>query len=173
MGARVAGAPVGTDSAGDRVQSWFHIPPLCAPWPFPPPPPPPRLQLGDLRACSLVLFKFSFFFFQIFFFSLRFHPAGASRFRMPSSFPAWGSGVTSFVPGGSFPPSGARGSQAEISPAGFCLPGRPSVLVWGKFLLELVSVPASCASPPPPPPPPTLPTRTVDAAGSGDVFMPV
>ena len=94
VGARVAGAPVGTDSAGDRVQSWFHIPPLCAPWPFPPPPPPPRLQLGDLRACSLVLFKFSFFFSRFFFF---FEIPPCWSLEIPHAFQFPGVGIGSHI----------------------------------------------------------------------------
>lgn len=118
-------------------------PPLSAPRRSRPPPPPPRFR-RVLRACSLVLFKFIFISFQIFFFlSLGFHPAGASSVRLPPSSPAWGPGAF-FVLGGLAPEWGPGAPRPRSR-----LSGRPCVWVWGEVVPSSGSRLATCARSPP------------------------
>lgn len=149
--------PKAPDSAGDG----FHAAsPTLSASAVPPPPPPPRLRRRDLWACNLVLFKFSFlsplFIFKVFFFSsLRLHSVGAQESAcLPGSL----RGVRETHPSrrAGCLASGARGSQAAISPAGFRLPKRPSILAWGKFVAEF-SLKAILLGHHPTPPRPLLP----------------
>lgn len=172
VGACGSGAPEGTDSAGDGFRA---ASPTLRASAVPPPPPPPRLRRRDLWACNLVLFKFSFlsplFILKIFFSSLRLHSVGAQE---AACLPVSLRGVRGTHPSrrAGCLASGARGSQAAISPAGFRLPERPSILARGQ-IRGGVQPQGKPPGPPPHPTPPPIPARATAAVGSRDVFIPV